>query len=68
MLLQFLRYSSILLFVVNKPKISTITVFKYYNHELSNIIQTIVNQKILKRKTKDSARHRSMRTHNSRLL
>ena len=54
MLLQFLRYSSILLFVVNKPKISTITVFKYYNHELSNIIQTIVNQKV-KKKTKDSA-------------
>lgn len=53
MLLQFLRYSSILLFVVNKPKISTITVFKYYNHELSNIIQTIVNQKV--KKTKDSA-------------
>lgn len=49
MLLQFLRYSSILLFVVNKPKISAITVFKYYNHELSNIIQTIVNQKVKKK-------------------
>ena len=49
MLLQFLRYSSILLFVVNKPKISTITVFKYYNHELSNIIQTIVNQRVKKK-------------------
>lgn len=68
MLLQFLRYSSILLFVVNKPKISTITVFKYYNHELSNIIQTIVNQKVKKKKPKIVLRHRSMRTHNSRLL
>ena len=49
MLLQFLRYSSILLFVVNKPKISTITVFKYYTHDLSTILQPIVNQKLKKK-------------------